>query len=492
MGRYTENQIFGAEISDGKLNLVRGALVIYGKVEYVAETPEWPQNPPDNWPYFHVAHPIAGGGPFDANLAIYHKGRYHLHYIYRNKWGYCFGHVSSTDMVHWKWHPTTLAPINNQHGMYSGTAFYTKEGKVAHTYCGEQTYRNYVHYALDDNLEKWSKPEVILAKDKNGKLMTRPQYFDPDIFILNDKYYALNSRDPGAAPSIMRSDNLKDWDYLGDLLHKDFDEEKLGTKRWEDISCPNFFKLGDKWVLFCIHHGKGARYFIGDFVDEKFLPEQHSLLGGQSNRLFAPESLETPDGRRVFWAWFRGGGVAAMQSLPTEVFLSEDGFMRYRPIKELEALRHDKKQQSIYVKSDETSLLESIKGNHIEINIDISELTSDSFGINVLCNDQGGEGLKIRVNRKENLIEAGKEKGELTLEDGEALNLRIFVDSNMIEVYANERQMLVTDKKRQAGEKILDSLSVFSDGNAQKFDQITVWQMKSAYSGNTVFHNEKK
>ena len=47
----------------------------------------------------------------------------------------------------------------------------------------------------------------------------------------------------------------------------DFDEEKLGVIKEEDISCPNFFKLGDKWVLTCISHRLGCRYFIGDFKD---------------------------------------------------------------------------------------------------------------------------------------------------------------------------------------------------------------------------------
>lgn len=359
-GRYIDLNMFGAESRDGKLILSRGSMVIYGEWKYEAETPEWPKNPANNWPHFHLGHPTGGGGPFDPNLAVYYKGRYHLNYIYGGKYGYSYGHVSSKDMVHWKWHPTTMNTIANGHGMYSGTAFSTKEGKLAHTYCGAFTSRNFIQYAIDDNLEEWTKPEVILAKDENGQLMLKPRYFDPDIFILNDKYYALNSVSPAQAPTIMRSDNLKEWDYLGDLLHEDFDEETLGTRRREDISCPNVFKLADKWVLLCISHGLGGRYFIGEFVEEKFLPEQHGLLGGDSSRLFAPESLLTPDNRRVFWAWFRGGHIGALQSLPTELYLSEDGFMRYRPIRELEALRYDGKQKTLSLKKGETVLLEEI------------------------------------------------------------------------------------------------------------------------------------
>ena len=38
------------------------------------------------------------------------------------------------------------------------------------------------------------------------------------------------------------------------------------------------FKMGDKWVLLCISHELGCRYFIGDFKDEQFLPEQHGMM----------------------------------------------------------------------------------------------------------------------------------------------------------------------------------------------------------------------
>ena len=31
------------------------------------------------------------------------------------------------------------------------------------------------------------------------------------------------------------------------------------------------FKLGEKWVLLCISHKLGCRYFIGDFKDEQYL-----------------------------------------------------------------------------------------------------------------------------------------------------------------------------------------------------------------------------
>ena len=162
------------------------------------ETPKWPKNPPDNWMSYHLLHPgpgIAWAG--DPNTAFYYKGRYHLHYIYdvpglgRYK-NLVFAHVSSKDMVHWKWHPTVLSFPNRGHGMCSGTGFFTKEGKAAMVYCGQGSNRNWVAYPLDDNMDKWSKPEVMLPTDKNGKPLTEMPYFDPDIWINNGVYYGLH------------------------------------------------------------------------------------------------------------------------------------------------------------------------------------------------------------------------------------------------------------------------------------------------------------
>ena len=101
-------------------------------------TPAMPANPPDDWPIFHLLHPGPfGGAPGDPNCAFYWKGQYHLHYIYPHKNGCAFAHVSSTDLVHWKWHPTVLEPGFTGHGMYSGTGFITKEGKPAIIYHGQ-------------------------------------------------------------------------------------------------------------------------------------------------------------------------------------------------------------------------------------------------------------------------------------------------------------------------------------------------------------------
>ena len=455
-----------------------------GKKSYVPETPAWPAKAPDNWAIYHLAHPtFTMGSPFDPNPAFYYKGRYHLHYIYRNKAGFVFGHVSSKDMVRWKWHPTVLAPPVTGHGMFSGTGFFTKEGKPAMVYCGWGSRRNWISYGLDDNLDKWSKPEVMLPRDKAGKLMEKMPYFDPDIWLNGDTYYGMNARSSREAPVLMKSKDLKNWTHVGELLHDGFDEKLLGVPKSEDISCPNMFKLGKKWVLLCISHRLGCRYFIGDFKNEQYLPEYHAQMGGLSRRFFAPESLLTKDGRRVMWAWFHGGHTRGVQSLPRELELPEDGVLRIKPLRELESLRCDEQsEENITVKKDRPVTLKKIKGDHLELKLVIKDTGESNFAVNVLCNDEGKSGLRINVNREKNLLEVGRERAPFKLKKGESLTLRIFVDSTLVEVFANDLKTVMSDKRRAAGAKIDDRITLSSMGGDLKIDKITAWRMKSSFN----------
>ena len=138
---------------------------------YTPETPAWPKDPPSDWLTYHLAHPGPGNAmPGDPNCVFDYKGRYHLHYIYRNHTGFVLAHVSGDDVVRWTWHTTVLVPPTTGHGMFSGTGFYTKEGKPAIIYHGEGSGRNWIQYPLDDKFDSWSDPEPVLPTDASGQI----------------------------------------------------------------------------------------------------------------------------------------------------------------------------------------------------------------------------------------------------------------------------------------------------------------------------------
>ncbi|MFM8733672.1 MAG: GH32 C-terminal domain-containing protein, partial [Pirellulales bacterium] len=506
MGRFPVNSLAGgARIEDGRLQLHTGAAVLIAATQKIAgaalaqfETPAMPSNPPKTWLTYHLAHPGPGGAiPADPNPAFFYKGRYHLHYIYNHKDGFAFAHVSSPDMVHWKWHPTTLTPKTTGHGMFSGTGFFTKEGRPAMIYHGQGSDRNQLAFAEDDQLETWTKPVPLNPLDAAGKEPSI-RHWDPDCWLNGDTYYAIAG---GSNPALMKSKDLKEWLYLGELFHAGFPAD-LGVDKGEDTSCANMFKIGDKWMLLCISHGLGARYYLGDFKDEQFLPDHHALLNWARFDCFAPESLVTKDGRRVMWAWctpwvsdMQKTGRAknfdsllnpanfqqGIQSLPRELSLPEDGVLRMRPLRELEELRCDRKrEENITVKSDALRLLDGIEGDTMELEVVIAAPTAKEFGINVLCDEKGENGFTIASGAGSKTLTVGYVQPPFQLEENEDLTLRIFIDKSMIEVFANDRQAAVAWHEYKP-ENL--HVSLFAKGGDLVVKRVTAWNMKSIYEG---------
>ena len=472
-----------------------GVGVLAAAAPFVPETPAMPEDVPDTWLTYHLAHPGPGdANPADPNCAIFHKGRYHLHYIYQSA-GNSYAHVSSTDMVHWKWHPTVLTPPKTGHGVISGTAFRTKNGETAIIYHGQGSGRNQIAFALDDDLDEWSKTIAVDPRTASGETPAM-RHWDPDCWIMGDTYYTLSG---GKTPKLSRSSDLKQWEYLGELFHPDFPAD-LGVPKDEDTSCANLFRIGDKWMLLCISHTLGARYYLGDFKDEKFLPDYHALLNWDELDLFAPESLLTPDGRRVMWIWcpllphvnkqakkkdlitqLKGKLQVGIQSLPREISLPEDGVLRMRPLRELEKLRFDRKQENrITVKSDTSHALKEIAGDTIELKITFTAPKAREFGFKVLCDQDGNGGFTIASGAASRTLDVGYVNPPFELKDGEDLTLRVFIDKNMIEVFANDRQAVVAWHDYDPKDV---HVRLFSKGGAVTVDKVEAWSMKSAYSG---------
>ena len=467
---------------------------------FVPQTPEWPANPPKSWTTYHLAHP----GPWskltaDPNCAIFYKGRYHLFYICQIKRKHCFAHVSSTDMVHWKWHPTTLVPQKMGHQMFSGTAFLTKDGKPAIIYHGLGSDRNQIAFALDDNLDKWSKPIAVEPKTADGK-PANMKHWDPDCWLMNDSYYSIGG---GKTPTLAKSKDLKEWKFLGDFWHSDFPAD-LGVSKNEDLSCANLFRIGNKWMLACISHALGGRYYLGDFKDGKFLPDHHAVLNWARWDYFAPESLLTPDGRRVMWAWCTPRRHAVqktkrakdfpsllaheqfpqyLQSLPRELSLPEDGNLRIKPLRELKNLRStEKSMQNLTVKSDSTYLLKGMSGDTMELEIVIEAPQADEFGINVLADKDGNNGFTISSAKGSKALNVGYINPPFELQQDEDLTLGIFIDKNMIEVFANDRQAAVAWHEYDPKDL---HISLFSKGGDLKVKSVSAWKMNSSWSQST-------
>ena len=430
---------------------------------------------------FHLMHPGEDSAPGDPNLAYCLDGVYHLHYIVRHPWrggtarlrdgktSFCFIHVTSPDMLHWEWQTTKLQPSFTGHGTFSGTGFITKDGKPAAMYPGlSDPGRTYITVAEDNQLSRWTKPYPVLPTGvPEGKKVILAG--DPDLFQAGDTYYAYSA---GDNLELVKSTDLVNWRYVGPLLQRELPDVALG----EDTSCANLFPLGDRWMLLCISHQIGCRYYLGDWdaEAEQFVPQLHgrmnwrraeqSLTEPGYRDFFAPESVLTPDGRRVMWAWLCTADPAidlkSVQSLPRELSLHADGTLRIEPLRELKTLRYDPVTlhdvvvpplggrpaagQPSYAR---TSIAEP-EGDAFEVRVtvDRAEAERHRFGV-LLFADDDHEGLPVLIRPETGTICAGATEAPFAVADlpaGEDLELRIFVDKYLVEVFVNGRQALLT------------------------------------------------
>ena len=458
----------------------------------------------DEWLlHYHLMHPGGESAPGDPNAAFCINGIYHLHYILQHPWqegrSFSFAHVTSTDMLHWTWQTTKLQPAFTGHGMFSGTGFITKEGRPAAIYHGQGSGWNQIAIACDHDLSAWEKPYAVEPKTAEGAAADMI-HWDPDCFLIGDTYYAISG---GRDQPLIKSDDLIHWRVVGDFLRHEMPDAAIG----EDISCPNFFALDGKWMLLCISHPMGCRYYLGDWDSEAecFVPESHGRMNwrrsGQSiyqttyRDFFAPESVLTPDGRRVMWAWLTtldGVGSLSLQSLPRELRLDSAGALRIKPLSELEFLRYDLAQAADLTVTppeaahgnEATTRITTLESEAYEIRIEVSreQATRKRFGVQLFA-DADHEGLEVMIRPETGTLRVGETDAPFAVSDlpqGEDVEIRIFVDKYLVEVFVNERQaMVATYQEYEAASE----LRAYSYGAPTVFRSVEIWKMKATNQG---------
>jgi len=249
----------------------------------------------------------------------------------------------------------------------------------------------------------------------------------------------------------------------------------------DDLSCANMLNIGDRWMLLCISHTLGCRYYLGDCKDEKYLPEFHAMMSFDGNQFFAPESMLTRDGRRVMWAWLLRMPIAptGVESLPRELELPADGVLRIRPLREPASLRQDEKSWSgLTVKDGAEHELEDLAGNARELEVTFNSPVPRQCGIQLLADDSGEGGIRIIAGADRKTLKVGTIEAPFALKAGEDLTLRVFLDKNLVEVFANDRQAAV-----YAQEQIRENpnIRLFATGGDAAVKSVKAWSMKTIY-----------
>ena len=252
---------------------------------------------------FHLMHPGEDSAPGDPNVAYCLDGVYHLHYIVRHPWkggtarlrdgkqSFCFIHVTSPDMLHWTWQTTKLQPSFTGHGIFSGTGFITREGKPAAMYPACPIRAVHLHHRGRGQPAQPLEQALPGAAHRRaggqaGGPGRRPRSVPGRRHLLR-----LLRRRRSGVDQVHRPGH---WRYVGPLLQHNLPDVALG----EDTSCANLFPLGDKWMLLCISHQIGCRYYLGDWdaQAEQFVPQVHERMNWRR----AGQSLTDPVYRDFF------------------------------------------------------------------------------------------------------------------------------------------------------------------------------------------------
>ena len=473
-------------------------------------------------PKYHFYSPSQPlGMPFDPNGAIYWRGKHHLFYIFQNPelphGGHCWGHASSPDLLNWTIHPPALVPNPGDPdvGIFSGCALVNKEGIPTLVYYGVNA-GCCIATALDDDLIHWQKsPHNPVIPQTEGKPEDQVfNIFDPHVWVEGDHYLGIfgslvkpfRQRDTAY---LFRSDDLIHWEYLRPFYTPNCE----WTEDHEDMACPDFFKQGDRHVLLGISHPIGARYYLGDYHQETFIPESHHRLNYPGGTLFAPESYLDGQGRRIAWFWMIdqqrqppaecGNNI---MSLPRVMTLAEnrqeinwDIPVEYTKLRQDEQSTHQLK-----LEKNQPFRIPSLEGDALELDITVSH-TCGKLEIRVLESTDTMEyaaiiiepekgrwsidvshiGNRAEISNRSPIwamkpippdiyAEHTAQIAPFALREEEKLHLRVFIDRSIVEVFANGRHTLsqrvypTTDSRR--------FISLVAD-NDTMVDQLQSWQM---------------
>jgi beta-fructofuranosidase len=447
-------------------------------------------------PIFHITAPSEWIN--DPNGPIYYHGVYHLFYQLNpfsdGDGPKYWGHARSRDLAKWETLPVALWPSTElgEAGVWSGCCTINGNGEPMIFYTSVATGQSPQTHAEqwaaigDQDLITWRKSPAnpVLAESLHGATKIY-DWRDPFIFRDHDRTFLvtggnLNAAQGGkAAVNIYEAQNpaLTQWKYRGVL----FLIPDAGARTAE---CPNFFKLGDRWVLFVSPYGR-VQYYTGDFDAQtcRFTARTNGLLDYGPN-FYAPNTMQLPDGKRIVWGWvtgFPGGhGWNGCLSIPRVLSLSSDGQLRQTPAPQLRKLR------SKATSFCDTRLAEAGSENQagfplphtntLEIQAEILLGTSDSVTF-TLGNAAANPPIVMEFDGSK--FTMPDTDGPLTVTGpGRKLNLRIFLDRSVMEVFANDTlcvTKVITPLSDNATLKITSS-----NGSAQA-KLIQAWPMKTIW-----------
>jgi fructan beta-fructosidase len=429
-------------------------------------------------PQIHFTAPA--GWLNDPNGLVYYKGEYHLFYQHNPDsidWGNIhWGHAVSSDFAHWEHLPEALYPdaigtiwsgsivVDDRNtsgllpdgGLVALFSYNDQSQGLAYSSDKGRTWTKYAHNPVlsNDGSKDFRDPKVMWYEPKQCWLMT----------------IAVNT-----TVRFYTSPNLIDWDFKSVVV----DYTNPADSVWE---CPDLlpFTTPDgqtKWVsYFSLSEGgapaggSGTCYYVGDFDDGDFI-----FLGDGSKRLWMDAGKDSyagttwsniGDGRTVFIGWMTNqrysGRIPAStwrgcMTIPREWSLKQmaSGWrLVQKPLRELEILRS---ASPIEIKghiSDGQSLDCGGINSAVELDVQLQIGAAVKCGLRLSAGEQK---VTIGVDRQAKQIFVDRtasggfdnpdflQRHSAALETTESVHLRVFIDTNAVEVFVNEGEIVFSE-----------------------------------------------
>jgi beta-fructofuranosidase len=499
-------------------------------------------------PIYHFVSPESTLN--DPNGLCFWQGNWHLFYQgyppedKRQHWG----HAVSKDLIHWKDLPYAIYP-GPERAVYSGSTF-VEDNRVIAMYHGTEV-GNMVATSEDPLLLNWKKvtgKAVIPIRSQTGFPLPY-SVFDPSIWKKEGIYYSLSAgkapKGPGGRQipisSLFRSKDLANWEYLHEFVEND-----RFTLIGDDYACPYFWPIGERYIMPFFSHMSGGQYLLGDYdiKRDKFVVSHAGKFNFGSatpSGVHAPSS--TSDGKGAVIIIFNmnpgkpTGEWNQIMTLPRRLTLIGRDDLRQEPAGDIESLRYNREEvKGMLLPANKEVVLPNIKGNAMELNLEIDPKDASMLELNVLrsANKEeftrivfmGGRGMsqgrdyhfgevaRLQTDKqvstivqpmvpissqRESLITIessysslfpdvhprGPETASFSMKTGETLKLRVFIDKSVIEVFVNGRQALAVRVYPSLKDAV--GVSIRSQGQAGELKFLEAWQMRSIYDPNQIY-----
>ena len=479
-------------------------------------------SPPQNWTN-------------DPNGLVYFGDKYHIFYQYNpegDTWGHMsWGHATSPDMMKWEHEPIALQDYQNGDGtstmFFSGTAVVDKNNTSGLAKNDGEFPLVAIYTAHIDSAGKGISQSQSMAYSLDGKQFTRydhnpllnlhtTDFRDPKVFWQEDskQWVMIVAKPLDFRLQFYGSPDLKKWSLLSEFGDKLGDKSKI----WE---CPDVFPLPVenesgviKWVVTLSgghpqqNGNLGMQYFIGNFDGKTFTadPLPYPLYLDYGKDFYAGiifNNLPESDKRKIMIGWENSWEYAALtpskgfrgqMSVPRELSLykNEKGEYRLRsfPVREVAGYRGNLLTTQGSVAVTGSKVLNSITGNALDMEFMIKRSSAEQAGIKLL--KHGDFQTLVYYNKNDNTLKIDRTKSgnvsfspkfpsveSVPLPDDESdIAIRILVDNNSVEVFANGGKQVLTDLVFPVSNKF--TYELFSTEVATTFRDLKVWEMKAS------------